>query len=295
MMATCPQGHESADEEYCDICGALMSGAAAPAPGGSGQAGAPAGSGPAPAEAGPDGPCPDCGAPRTGRFCETCGYDFVLGGGRPSPPQERPAAPAAPAAPGGTTGSWRPAEPWRPAAPVPPAAPIAAETPAVPLPTPYPAAPPVAPDGAPSAAPSGQPAAPAAGWTAVIEADRAHYDEMVGQGGPDAAAVAFPPYCPPRSVPLTGAQVRIGRHSRSRSLRPEIDLSGPPEDPGVSHLHAVLLAGPDGGWSLVDPGSANGTLVDGEPAEVNVPVPLADGARVHLGAWTLITVRKAAS
>ncbi len=117
-----------------------------------------------------------------------------------------------------------------------------------------------------------------------------HYDEMITQGGPDAARVLFPPYCPRRDVPLAGDEIRIGRVSRSRALVPEIDLSGPPEDPGVSHLHAVLLSGPGGTWTLVDPGSANGTIVNGLPVEANRPVPVGDGARIHLGAWTLITL-----
>ncbi len=73
---------------------------------------------------------------------------------------------------------------------------------------------------------------------------------------------------------------------------PEIDLGAPPEDPGVSHLHAVLLAQPDGTWNLVDPGSTNGTTVNGgsEPIPVNVPKPMADGDRIHVGAWTTITL-----
>jgi pSer/pThr/pTyr-binding forkhead associated (FHA) protein len=73
---------------------------------------------------------------------------------------------------------------------------------------------------------------------------------------------------------------------------PEIDLSAPPEDPGVSHLHAVLLAQPDGTWNLVDPGSTNGTTVNGgtEPIPVNAPLPMADGDRIHVGAWTTITL-----
>jgi pSer/pThr/pTyr-binding forkhead associated (FHA) protein len=127
----------------------------------------------------------------------------------------------------------------------------------------------------------------------VIGADRGHYEAMISLGGPDAARVAFPPYCPERQVPLSGPEMRVGRRSRSRSLEPEIDLSGPPEDPGVSHLHAVFLAQPDGTWELVDPGSANGTLLNGKTVEVNTPLPLADGDRVHVGAWTVITVRRA--
>jgi pSer/pThr/pTyr-binding forkhead associated (FHA) protein len=38
--------------------------------------------------------------------------------------------------------------------------------------------------------------------------------------------------------------------------------AGSPADPGVSHLHAVLIAEPDGGWVVLGPGSANGTQVN---------------------------------
>jgi len=142
-------------------------------------------------------------------------------------------------------------------------------------------------------APSAPAQAPARAWTAIIVADRAYYDAVVARGGPDAGAVIFPPYCPPRDVTLSGAQIRIGRHSASRGVTPEIDLAGPPEDPGVSHLHAVLLAQPDGTWVLVDPGSTNGTCLndDPKPIGVNVPVPVRDGDRIHIGAWTTITLR----
>src|SRR5690606_13121119 len=129
-------------------------------------------------------------------------------------------------------------------------------------------------------------------WEAVTAADRAYYEQVIAQGGPDAAEMAFPPYCPERSFPLVGEQVRIGRSRRGRDLVPEIDLAGPPADPGVSGLHAVLLAQPDGTWTLVDVGSANGTLVNGKPLTVNVPVPIRAGDRIHLGAWTVITIRE---
>lgn len=130
------------------------------------------------------------------------------------------------------------------------------------------------------------------GPAAVIMADRAYFDLVMAQMGPDAPDLTFPPYCPERRVPLRGGQVRIGRRSASRGLLPEIDLGTPPEDPGVSHLHAVLLAQPDGSWNLVDPGSTNGTTVNGgtEPIPVNVPVPMGDGDRIHVGAWTTITL-----
>jgi pSer/pThr/pTyr-binding forkhead associated (FHA) protein len=92
---------------------------------------------------------------------------------------------------------------------------------------------------------------------------------------------------------MTADRVQIGRRSVSRGIDPEIDLSVPPEDPGVSRLHAVLLAQPDGSWTLVDVGSANGTTLndDLDPIPVNVPVPVKDGDRVHVGAWTTITLK----
>ncbi|GAA4044950.1 FHA domain-containing protein [Nonomuraea soli] len=141
------------------------------------------------------------------------------------------------------------------------------------------------------------PAAPAAGpvsWEAVVSADRAYFEKVIADGGPDAAAMLFPPYCPERSFPLSGQQVRIGRASRSRGTVPEIDLGAAPPDPGVSHLHAVLLGQDDGTWVLVDPGSANGTQLNGRPLHENVPEPVRDGDRIHVGAWTLITIRGSA-
>jgi pSer/pThr/pTyr-binding forkhead associated (FHA) protein len=124
----------------------------------------------------------------------------------------------------------------------------------------------------------------------VAAADRAYYDNVIAAGGPDAGAVQFPAYCPERVFRLTGSQLSIGRRSASRGLEPEIDLTGPPADPGVSRLHAVLVAEPDGGWAVIDPGSENGTLVNDSEIASGVRVPLRDGDRIHLGAWTLITI-----
>ncbi|MCF6468148.1 FHA domain-containing protein [Nonomuraea sp. MG754425] len=219
-MATCPQGHPSGADDYCDVCGTQMSGpAAAPR-----QPAAPPPAAPDPAAEA----CPVCRTPRAGHFCEVCGHDYT-GGGASVP--------------------------------------------------------------APLAGPMTGPGL-GARYEAVAAADRTYYEKVIAEGGPDAAAMAFPPYCPERSFPLRGEQVRVGRHSRARNLRPEIDLTGPPEDPGISHLHAVLLAQPDGSWMLVDPGSSNGTQVNGRTLKVNVPVPVGPGDRIHLGAWTVITIRE---
>jgi predicted component of type VI protein secretion system len=127
----------------------------------------------------------------------------------------------------------------------------------------------------------------------VVNADRAYYDRMRAAADADAEDVQFPAFCPERRFALTSAQVLIGRQSRSRGIEPDIDLTGPPADPAVSHSHAMLVAQPDGGWAVVDLGSANGTYVNGggTPLAENVPVPLADGDRIHVGAWSTLTLR----
>jgi hypothetical protein len=129
-------------------------------------------------------------------------------------------------------------------------------------------------------------------WTAVVGADRAYYERVQAATGPEGAAVVFPSYCADRRFALLGKQMRIGRRSVSRGLAPEIDLTGPPADPGISRLHAVLIAVPDDGWAVLDPGSANGTLVNGAEIPMGEQVALHDGDRINLGAWTAITVHR---
>ena len=124
----------------------------------------------------------------------------------------------------------------------------------------------------------------------MVASDRAYYETVIAGGSPDAASIQFPAYCPKRRFQLTGPEMRIGRHSVSRGLVPEIDLTGPPTDPGVSRLHAVLIAQHDGSWAILDLGSENGTLVNGSEVTTRVPVSLHDGDQIHVGAWTVITV-----
>jgi FHA domain len=283
-MPTCPSGHDSASTDFCDVCGMRMDGPAAPAPG------APSADvAPAPAAV-PAEPCPRCGAARTAQFCEVCGFNFASG--------TAPVA-AAPGSPG-------------PGLDAPTSGPAAfdvfsaggdgqADTGSGAGPGPGPG------DGADatagpagvtgSAAGSGAEAAPGAeaGWAAVVTADRAYYDSVIAAGGPDAASIEFPGYCPERRFRLTGREMRIGRRSVSRGLEPEIDLTGPPADPGVSHLHAVLISEPDGTWAVLDPGSANGTIVNTGEIVAGVRVPLHDGDRICVGAWTVLTMQAAAA
>jgi len=208
-------------------------------------------------------PCPHCGAAKSGRFCESCGFDFDAGGSSRERTIEGVIVP-----PPGTG----PAEPPAPSAPIPATA--------EPVPAPAGAAP-------PSAAPAGGPII----WTAVVASDHDYFEDVVAAGGPDSASLTFPDYCPERRFRLAGPEMRIGRRSASQGLEPEIDLTGPPTDPGVSRMHAALIAEPDGSWTLLDPGSENGTLVNGTEIAAGVRVPLHDGDRIHLGAWTAITIR----
>jgi len=95
MIVTCPDGHASTTEDYCDQCGIRI----APAP----AAGSPAGQEtellpPLTAVASRPAvefePCPDCGAPRMegDQFCEDCGHDYSPGSALPSAQRRAPRA-----------------------------------------------------------------------------------------------------------------------------------------------------------------------------------------------------------
>jgi hypothetical protein len=274
--------------------------------------------------------CPICRSPQTGRFCEECGYDYELstpsrrqtpaaGAPAPAPGPAQPPPLNIPAAYGGT--AQPPQAPVAPQQPQPeyphtygypppegvfPEAPVREDSgpvyaqPAGPGPnnrggdfgTSFHLAPPVQ-----QPQPEAVPAEPVrSNWIAVVSADRDYFTEMMARSGPEAAGLFFPPYCPERRIPLTGrGQLRIGRRSQHRGTVPEIDLSVPPEDPGASHQHALLAEQADGNWVLVDQDSTNGTTVNGgaEPITPHTAVPLNDGDRIHIGAWTTITVHRA--
>ncbi|WP_228975053.1 FHA domain-containing protein [Streptomyces sp. DH12] len=139
-----------------------------------------------------------------------------------------------------------------------------------------------------------QPAHGAAGtgWTLVVRPDRDYFTAMMRRSGPEAASLNLPAYAPERRVSLTGDQVSVGRRRQSTGEAPDIDLAVPPEDPGVSHQHALFVRQQDGSWAVMDQNSTNGTTLNGadDPIQPYVPVPLADGDRVHVGAWTTLTV-----
>ena len=152
---------------------------------------------------------------------------------------------------------------------------------AVPLP-PSPAAPPTAP----------MPKYTPATWSVVVTSDRMYYEQMQQKRAITGSNVAFPAISTERRFELGGKQMRIGRRSAARGVEPEIDLSAPPVDPGISRLHALLLPAADGSWAVLDPGSANGTLLNGREIASGDLIPLRDGDRINLGAWTAITLRR---
>ncbi|MCX4904368.1 FHA domain-containing protein [Streptomyces sp. NBC_00878] len=262
-MPSCPKGHQSATDDWCEVCGHRMSSAPRPSPAPERHAALSA------AE-----PCPYCGAPRDGlaQFCEGCRYNFVTRSGMVSAPksppsQSRPSqSPLSQSPPSQSPPSQSPQSPQSPLSPSQPSqAPTGA--------------------GVPAAAPT---------WTVTVSADRGYFTEMMANGGPEGLGFSFPGYFADLHVPLTQVLVTIGRRRQSTGETPDIDLAGSPEDPGVSHEHAMLIQQPDSTWSLIDKGSTNGTTVNGteDPITPYVPVQLKDGDRVHVGLWTTITIRQ---
>ncbi|WP_322975157.1 FHA domain-containing protein [Peterkaempfera bronchialis] len=222
--------------------------------------------------------CPICRTPQTGRYCEECGYDYDLS----SPSlRQRPADP-----PQQQTYGYQPDYSFQQPAGYPPDPGISTDPQSVysGYDTDFRLTPPA-------------PEPPArTNWVAVVSADRDYFAEMMARSGPEAQGLYFPPYCPERRIPMTGrGQLRIGRRSHHRGTVPEIDLSVPPEDPGASHQHALLQEQPDGNWIVVDQDSTNGTTVNGSPDPISphTSVPLQDGDRIHVGAWTTITIHRA--
>lgn len=295
MTSTCPAGHASDSDDYCDVCGtpigspaSTATGQGAPSvPGGPAAGGVPGGGVPGGAEpgsgpgsmldlgssgagaAGPD--CPNCGAVSVpgALFCEDCGYDFTTGQlprTEPSPlPPPSGVAPSGAGAPAGGA----------PSELTPPPLPAQGGTP-----------PPLS-SGVAGAVPPGLPGP--VEWVAEVWIDPDwHAAQEVSEPCPSPGM--------PEVIPLREVSQLIGRRSVSRNIHPQIDCGA---DTGVSRRHAQLTS--DGQrWWVEDLQSSNGTYVgtSGGPLP-DVPVApgqrteLPDDARVYVGAWTRIVVRPA--
>jgi len=132
----------------------------------------------------------------------------------------------------------------------------------------------------------------AGAWTAVVTADRGYYEHVRAADAADSASISFPAYIAERRFALAGDLIRIGRRSSKSAQQPDIDLTGPPVDPGVSRQHAELRRVGDGGWSVIDLDSDNGIQVNGKDVPAGTAVPVYPGDQIHLGAWTLITLTR---
>jgi hypothetical protein len=135
-------------------------------------------------------------------------------------------------------------------------------------------------------APTSDVGAPARGWRLIVGADRGHYDRMRPDG------ISFPAAFAQRVFELCGDVVVVGRGD-DRGPGPDIDLAGEPEDVAVSRRHLLLERAGDGSYTLLDPGSTNGTLVNEaeQPLPLGHRIVLKDRDRLFIGAWTRIEVR----
>ncbi|MDO3639099.1 FHA domain-containing protein [Mycolicibacterium arseniciresistens] len=126
-------------------------------------------------------------------------------------------------------------------------------------------------------------------WTVVIGADPDFYGRVVARGGPD--TVEFPEVFPERRIRLRHSTTLIGRRHREQGVQPGIDLGIHPVDRGVSTQHAVLRLSATG-LTVTDLGSTNGTSLNGSDDFLGngEETPLTDGDRIHVGAWTTITI-----
>ncbi|MDQ4068440.1 MAG: FHA domain-containing protein [Actinomycetota bacterium] len=128
-------------------------------------------------------------------------------------------------------------------------------------------------------------------WFCVIDADRELFEANQAETPQN---LTFPEDVAPREVPLTGEEVIIGRRDEASGFFPDIDLSTPTFDPGVSRRHAVLERQPGGPWTVTDANSTNGTWLNGDEAPLppGKAVVLSDGDRISLGAFSRIVVRR---
>ncbi len=134
------------------------------------------------------------------------------------------------------------------------------------------------------AAPAGEPS----GWTLVVTTDREWFDHNEAESG---RVVEFPEDAAPRTIQLAGDLMAIGRRDETRGWYPGIDLGVPVLDPSTSRKHAELRR-TDDGWELVDVGSTNGTVLDGERLTSDTPVAVTEGSVIHVGAFTRLVVHE---
>jgi FHA domain len=121
-------------------------------------------------------------------------------------------------------------------------------------------------------------------WVAIVDADPAWFERSSSTG------LTFPAGYRQQRLTLAHELLRIGRSQGGADEdAPELPL----EDPGASRKHAVLERQGDGGYTVTDVGSTNGTYINYEstPLAEGEPVRLAPDDKIQIGAWTTITLR----
>ena len=116
-------------------------------------------------------------------------------------------------------------------------------------------------------------------WELVLTIDPTLDDE------PDPACV--PPADPERIFPIEIAEMLVGRRDDRHDIRPSVPLN----DPGASRRHAKFLLDRDGGVSLQDLASMNGTKLNGKDVVSGSIRRLESGDEVTLGRWSRIKLR----
>jgi predicted ATPase/DNA-binding SARP family transcriptional activator len=126
-------------------------------------------------------------------------------------------------------------------------------------------------------------------WWVVAVPDRKYYEQVETDDD-----IGFPLVPIPRRFRLESDRATIGRRSLQRGVVPDIDLSAPPTDTGISHQHAVLDRQGDGTWTITDPGSTNRTYLNEspEPLPLHQAVSVGETDRIHIGAWTTLTLQR---
>ncbi len=151
---------------------------------------------------------------------------------------------------------------------------------------PAPAPLPMSPTTAPDPPPSVEPVAAAVGTAtvpAIIELTVTVDPSLREPNSPEPPASSAP-----QTISLDKPVALIGRRSETRAIFPEIALD---LDTAVSHRHAILSRSADGGITLRDIGSANGTRLNNRELPPMTDVAVHDGDQLTLGHWTRILVK----
>lgn len=83
------------------------------------------------------------------------------------------------------------------------------------------------------------------------------------------------------------AENTVGRESGSQGIHPEVVV----KDKSVSRRHLKFIRNADGSYSALELGSANGTLMNGQPLVPGVLSAIKAGDEFVIGSWTRLSIR----